>query len=229
MGMQASGLIVGGKVVPVVDAKGASIPVYNWHDHGMQFGVGDGGRKRREKIDLSVWHWTGGEGDVRLLYRVLETRELGVETFIDADGVIYQFADPLEVDTFDAGPYNPRSWGTEITNYGFTGPGRSSPNMKRPTYRMRMHGRDHTFASFFPAQIASALALANAQSKALPIARAVPTGADGKLFAAEIPRPWLRAFSGHVGHFQLTAGKCDPGNDLLSAYLADGFLRAKVA
>src|SRR5690349_11105935 len=99
-----TGLIIGGKVVP------CDLPVYNWHDHGLEFRVGDGARRRTPKveIDLFIWHWGGGLGDYKAMYNVLDTRELGVEFFID-DGKIYQYADPIFVDTFDAGPYNPRS------------------------------------------------------------------------------------------------------------------------
>lgn len=230
--MQASGLIVGGRVVDVVADDGSKIECFNWHDHGMEFKPGDGARRRvvaKTPLRKKVWHWTGGEGTARALFRVLDGRELGIETAIDADGVLWQFADPIFVDTYDAGPWNPESWGTEITNYGFTAPGRSTPNPKRGTYRTTMNGRPREFARFFPSQIRTALALARAVSKAVPtIALAVPVGADGKLFPSVAPRDFLRRFSGHLGHYHLTDNKADPGHDLLGAFRAAGFEGAKV-
>ncbi len=230
--MQASGLIVNGRVVDVVADDGEKIECRNWHDHGMEFKPGDGARRRvvsKVPLDLGLWHWTGGEGSAAACFRVLHQRELGVETYIGKDGDLWQFADPVLVDTYDAGPYNPRSWGTEIANYGFTGPGRAAPNPARGTYETTMNGGRHTFARFFPAQIRTAIALARAQSRSVPtIGLAVPVGADGKLYPSVMTRDALRRFKGHVGHYMLTSNKADPGHDLLGAFLAAGFAPAKV-
>src|SRR6478736_9531980 len=185
--MNASGLIIGGKVVP------CRKPVHNWNDHGMQFKPGDGARKRipKQLIDLFVWHWTGGSGTMEALYSVLDTRELGVEFGIDRKGDIYQFADPLLVDTYDAGPYNPRSVGCEISNYGFTGPGRPIPSKDRDrgTYAMVMNGKTRTFARFYVVQLDAAHALGDAVSAAIPtIPRRIPTQANGVLYPNEMKR-----------------------------------------
>lgn len=217
----SSGLIVGGVVVP------CEVPVFNWHDTGLEFHPGDGARKRAKTlIDLFVWHWTGGEGNAQTLFNVLDGRELGVEFYIDQEGWVYQFADPLFTDTFDAGAFNPRSVGCEISCYGFTGKDREPPGewgKKRETYVTMMNGRRRVFARFFPAQIKSAMALGLAISNAIPsIPKVVPVGPDWKLYPNEVPDRLMRprgGFKGHVGHYHLTDQKSDPGHDLLQAFL----------
>ena len=49
-------IIVGGKRYPVLG------PVELWTETGLETTPGRGARKRRRKIDLGVYHWTGGEG-----------------------------------------------------------------------------------------------------------------------------------------------------------------------
>ncbi len=219
----ATGLIIGGKRVACAQ------PVHNWHDHGMEFVPGDGARRRIPKslLDLFVWHWTGGSGSMEALYRVLDARELGVEFGIDRDGDIYQFADPLLVDTYDAGPYNPRSVGCEVSNYGFMMDPKKAPPLKdrdRGTYTMEMNGRLRTFARFYAKQLAAVLALGDAVSAAIPsIPRRVPADAKGVLYANVMTKFELRKFSGHLGHFHLTDSKSDPGADLLGGLLANGY------
>lgn len=225
--MNATGLIIGGKVVP------CARPVFNWHDHGMEFKPGDGARKRipKQVIDLFVWHWTGGSGDMSALYRVLDTRDLGVEFGIDRDGVIYQFADPLLVDTYDAGPYNPRSVGCEVSNYGFTASGRPVPSKDRdrPTYTTVQNGKTRTFARFYALQLISVLALGDAVSAAIPtIPKRVPTTDKGILFPNTMKRAKLAEFHGHLGHYHLTDSKSDPGSDLLGYLLSHGYEGATV-
>jgi hypothetical protein len=220
--MKATGLIINGKVVH------CDRPVFNWHDHGMEFVPGDGARRRISKteIDLFIWHWTGGQGTMEALYRVLDGRELGVEFGIDREGDIYQFADPVLVDTFDAGPYNPRSVGCEITNYGFMGNPRDpipTRERDRGTYTMVMNGRARTFARFYPEQIKSGIALGLAVSDAIPtIPKIVPTSQNGVLFPNAIKASRLKTFKGHLGHFHLTTNKSDPGADLLGGFLSSG-------
>lgn len=225
--MKATGLIIGGRVVPCAQ------PVFNWHDHGMEFRPGDGARKRiaKQTIDLFVWHWTGGSGDMDALYRVLDSRELGVEFGIDRTGAIYQFADPLLVDTYDAGPYNPRSVGCEVSNYGFAAKDRPVPkaDRDRPTYATVQNGKTRTFARFFPAQLAASVALGNAVSDAIPtIPKRIPTDAKGVLYPDTMKRAELATFSGHLGHYHLTDSKSDPGADLLGNLLDHGFAAARI-
>lgn len=218
--MKASGLIIGGNVVP------CDMPVHNWTDHGLQFKVGHGARRRFKKtaIDLFVWHWTGGTGNLSSLFRVLGKRELGVEFFIDG-GRIYQFADPVTVDTFDAGKYNPRSIGCEIQNWGFIGPGRAKPKDgdTRVMYETEMNGRKRVFAGFVREDIDAAIALGAACSAAIPTLPAmVPVRQDGRLFPDFIGRPWMENVQGHIGHYMINDAKSDPGHDLLQAFLDSG-------
>jgi hypothetical protein len=211
-----TGLIINKVIVP------CDLPVYNWKDHGMECKVGDGARRRFKKqvIDLFVWHWTGGEGGVKSLFNTLDNRELGVEFFIDKAGLIYQFADPVLVDTFDAGSYNPRSVGCEIQSYGYRAPGRAEPDPDRDEYGTRMNGKRRTFARFYPAQLRAAQALASAVSRAIPtIPLTVPAGPDHKLFPDFIGAKRMRTMRGHVGHYHLTQKKSDPGHDLLQSFL----------
>lgn len=225
--MKATGLIIGGEVVP------CARPVYNWNDHGMEFKPGDGARKRipKQLIDLFVWHWTGGSGTMEALFSVLDTRELGVEFGIDREGDIYQFADPLRVDTYDAGPYNPRSVGCEVTNYGFTGKDRPVPQKDRDrnTYTTVQNGKTRTFARFYVPQLVAAHALGLAVSDAFPsIPKCIPTDAKGILFPDTMKRSVLEKFEGHLGHYHLTDSKSDPGADLLGYFLTHGFAAAPV-
>lgn len=233
-GKTPSGLIIGGRNL--------GGPVFNWHDTGLEVVIGDGSRRRvpKQVIDLFVWHWTGGENPVETLFRVLDQRELGVEFFIDSEGRIFQFCDPVIVDTFDAGAYNPRSVGCEIQCYGFQAPGRPLPKggAARGTYTTRMNGRKRTFAKFYPAQIDAALWLARAVSDAIPsIPKTVPALLTGALYPNAVPFRVMESGSikGHVGHYHLTdpehplikrgkrQEKSDPGHDLLEAFLASGF------
>jgi hypothetical protein len=221
--MKASGLIIGGNVVP------CDMPVHNWTDHGLQFKVGQGARRRFKKtaIDLFVWHWTGGLGGIKALFRVLEQRDLGVEFFID-DGAIYQFADPIAVDTFDAGKFNPRSIGCEIQNWGFVGKGRPPPKSDpREMYNTRMNGKPRQFARFAPEDIRAAMALGIACSAAIPTLPAmIPVGQDGRLFRDFIGGAgrgsWMENVQGHIGHYMINAAKSDPGHDLLQGFIDSG-------
>lgn len=208
-------IIVGGKRFPVLG------PVHLWDETGMETSPGRGARKRKRKIDLGVWHWTGGEGDATALFNVLNKRELGVEFYISQVGAIWQFCDPALVDTFDAGWINDRSVGTEIANYGYSwGQQRTVPakGRTRSKYVTILNGKRRTFAHFWPLQIAAALSLAEALSKALSIPREVPLGMKGFVEPNLLERARAEAFQGHLGHFHVNAAKSDPGLDLLEAF-----------
>lgn len=209
-------VIVNGKKFPVLG------PVHLWDETGMETTPGRGARKRRRKIGLGVWHWTGGEGSANTLFRVLNKRELGVEFYIDQKGEIWQFCDPALVDTFDAGWVNDRSFGVEIANYGYRGRNRLAPakGRGRKLYTTIMNGRSRTFAHFYPAQIAAALSLAEAMSKALGIPRTVPRGMTGFVESNYMNPERVRQFHGHIGHFHCSNVKSDPGLDLLQAFQA---------
>jgi len=217
-------IIIGGKKVHV------AAKTVLWEDTRLEVKVGDGARRRHPKgvIDLFVWHWTGGENDVETLFRVLDNRELGVEFAIDHVGVIWQFCDPILVDTFDAGFVNARSIGCEIVNYGFRGTGREPPGEMgklRDTYFTTLRGKRRKFARFFPAQINAAVALANAVSAVVPtIPKCIPLSEDGTLLTETMSRREVRNWSGHLGHYHINEGKSDPGTDLFDAFAANGFV-----
>jgi hypothetical protein len=209
-------IVVGGKRWPVLG------PVHLWSDTGLETAPGRGARKRKREIDLAVWHWTGGEGNARQLFDVLNARELGVEFFIDGGSEVWQFCDPALVDTFDAGWVNDRSAGIEIANYGYRRRGRPIPakGRSRPKYTTILNGRRRTFAHFWPRQIAVALSLGDALSQALKIPRAVPRGMTGFVEPNYMEPERVREFKGHIGHFHCSKVKSDPGLDLLQAFLA---------
>ncbi len=216
---EATGLILGGVYQP------CAVPVYNWHDHGLEFEAGDGARRRHPKktdLDLFVLHWTGGEAPPPRMYKVLDRRELGIEFAIGATGDVWQFCDPLKVDTFDAGPYNRRSIGVEIVNYGF-GAGRNRAN--RTHYNCVLNGHKRNFAHFFPAQLKAAVALVDAviESGKTKIARKVPRTPDGSFISRKMAKSELAQFDGVCGHFHISMKKSDPGLDIFREFIKCGF------
>jgi hypothetical protein len=215
-------IIIGGKRI-ALGVRGQPPPtVLTWHEHGISFAPGQGFnrvRKPRARIDLAVWHWTGGEGEPAQVAQTLQTRGYGVEFAISTQGVIWQFVDPLEVDTADAGGVNARSVGTEIVSYGMRSPaiGWRLPTggAARAIHDERLHGVRVRVASFHAAQLSAARALADGLSRGLGIPRAVPVSADGAVLARAMTAVVLARFSGHVGHYHLTALKCDPGTEFM--------------
>lgn len=220
MATAASEIIIGGQPVSLRVAGERTPIVLTWHDHGISFASGQGfNKKRKQKIDLSVWHWTGGEQEPPAMADVLKARGYGVEFAIARTGVIYQFCDPLEVDTADAGSANARSVGTEIVSYGMrsTVEGWKPPKagLGREVRRVRIHSVGVDVAVFHPDQLAAARALADGLSRALGIPRKVPVTAEGMVLAKQLPAAELATFKGHVGHYHLSRQKCDPGPDFM--------------
>lgn len=198
-----------------------SEPVHLWTETGMDFHPGQGARKRIQKIDLVVWHWTGGEGRAKQLYDVLRKRNLGIEFFIQDNGEIWQFCDPTKVDTWDAGSLNPKSVGIEIQNYGIYINKETVPMLGkgRMLYETFLNGHKRTFSNFWPIQINSALSLANTLSDAFQIPKKVPTDQNGNLLTRMMTSEKLKNFSGHIGHFHCDIEKSDPGTDLLKSFM----------
>ncbi len=221
----AKGIIVGGETIELTSVEGIPIPVLNWDDHGRQFKAGDGWNKRRKKdISLIVHHWTGGEGNAFRVYRTLQKRDLGVSFVIDRNAIV-QFADPLVVAPAAAGRFNSFSCSIEMVNYGFR---RMKPwqwNLKesnlilvpkkgrdRVTYDTRIHGRRVRVAHFTPYQMTMAMQLADALSEALDVPRlTTPSRKRNSIFTG------IDRFSGHVGHYELSKRKLDPGPAFMQA------------
>lgn len=224
--MQASGMIVDGKTVP------CDLPVYNWHDHGLEFKPGDGGRavKPKQVVDLCVWHWWGFEGEYTDLYRALDRRELGVE-FGVAGGKIYQYCDPIRVDAFAAGAYNPRALNVEVVNYGFRDPGQAPKTHDghvRGTYTCTQNGRKRVFAKYSEEDLVACVALAKAISLAIPTVPATtPTTADLKPYPNFIGPKGMKNVHGHVGHYHISDQKSDPGEDLLHRLVTAGVVQPR--
>ena len=202
-------------------------PVETWHKHGLEFRAGKGARKRTQVPDLFVVHVTGGEGSPHTMFSTLEKRELGIEFAIDVDGVIWQFCDPLEVDTFDAGPINARSIGVEIVNYGYRADPKTVPlkGKGRELYDTTIHGRRLVMARSNPAQVAALVALADVltSSPMLKIPRTVPRWPGGAIDTHVMDAKRLAAFSGVLGHLHVSGAKIDPGTDVLEALIAAGY------
>ena len=230
----ADGIIVAGRAYPVTHpVTRHPIPVFAWCDPGVRvpaFRAGDGyNRARRSPIDLCVVHWTGGEAEPERMAETLRRRKLGVEFAISRLGDVYQFCDPADVDTADAGTVNHRSVGVEVVSYGYAGgwvwdplramrvPRVPPPGRDRETYRATTHGRAVQTAKFYPAQVSTLCALADALSSAIPtIARAVPPEDAAGVYPPALFRGPSR-FAGFVGHYHLTARKRDPGPHTMHA------------
>lgn len=218
----AAGIIVGGEAFPVVNpASGLPVPVLSWGEQAAlgpvpEFRIGQGHNKKRvEKIRYCVAHWTGGENEPERMARVLLRRELGVEFAISRLGVIYQFCDPAVVDTADAGYLNRASVGVEIVSYGFRSlrhPLRGRvKGADRSTYVGTVRGHKVSIADFYPWQEQAYFGLADALHVALGIPRAVPTLGQSELSGRTLSRAEIAEFSGHVGHYQVSERKYDPG------------------
>jgi len=215
--MSKNRIIISRKDVP------CAAPVSPWGEHGIEFKAGQGHNKaRRREIDLHVIHTTGGEGSPGTMAATLTRRQLGIEFAIDRAGLIWQFCDPVLVDTADAGSVNPRSVGTEIVNYLFRRRKADIPRAgrSRVLYNCTMRGRDRNLAHCTPVQISAAIALGEALSTALPIPRTVPIDSNYFVSQRTLEPEEIAVVKGHVGHFHLNARKSDPGFDVLEALRA---------
>jgi len=225
----ATGITVGGEVYPICHPiTGHPIPVFGPEDHGIRFEPGDGYNKKRKKpIDLGVFHWTGSENAVEIMVKTLRKRKLGVEFAISPMGSLYQFCDPVEVDTADAGIANSRSWGVEIVNAGIR---RWKTAWREPRYRKvkmgprekydtRLHGRKLRCWDFYPVQTATACALNRVLAcviESYPIDVCTEPGVVS-----------LDEVKGAIGHYNVTRKKLDPGTKLmetLAEFMASGKL-----
>ena len=244
----ADGVIVGEKSYPLLHPiTKHPIPIFNWRDHGMEFHPGDGYNNRRAaEINLGVFHWTGSENALETMFSVLKKRKLGIEFAISPYGSLYQFCDPMEVDTADAGIVNSRSWGVEMVNAGFRRP---STLWREPRYRKVqmgprtpydtvIHGKKIRCWNFYPAQTLTAFALNEVMVQAVPTYPATvhpyPDGVISNINAKTTVDGVIEyAIQGAVGHYQISEKKFDPGTQFmldLSDYMDHGtipeYLRA---
>lgn len=218
----ASGVLVGGISHPLLHPiTQHPIPVFGPKDHGMEFRIGEGHNKARVvPITLGVYHWTGSENPVETMFRVLNGRKLGVEFCITPLGSLYQFCDPLLVDTADAGAANKISFGVEIVNQGtrqWYNPKKwKTPRAQsrggydlgpRMSYETEIHGKKTRCYDFYPQQTVTACALNELMFKAVP-------GYKDEVCTEHSVIDW-RNFNGAVGHLNLKTSKTDPGTRLM--------------
>lgn len=201
-------LIINGKEV------NCDVEVRNWHQHKMEFKPGRGARKRISPIDLFVLHWTGGEGNAEAVYRVLNGRGLGIEFVIDTDGMIWQFCDPIFIDTFDAGNVNHRSIGVEIVSYGFRTKATDVPGKGRfrNHSREKINGSTINAAQFNDKQLKALQALLKAVCGAIDtLPYVLPYDASNSLITSAMTNQQLADHKGIIGHYHITNKKLDPG------------------
>lgn len=216
--MQATGLIIGGKVIP------CDHPVFNWNDHGLKFVAGKGARKRTLPIDLFVNHYSAGEGSYKTLFNVLNGRGLSCDFCIDAEGNIYQFSDPADTVTYHVGDQNNRSVGVEITSYGYRAKASDIPSdgRKRKTHEAIIHGKKLTMASFYDVQHKAALALNKAVCSHLGIPMAMPTKDGQKVTGDVLTKEQMKNFKGIVGHLHCSDKKIDPSTEIFDYFQKNG-------
>ena len=211
----AQGVLVGGKIYPLSHPiTGHPIPVFGPEDHGMEFKPGDGHNKiRTHDITGSVQHYTGSENAVETMFRTLNKRDLGVEFAGTPLGSLFQFCDPVEVDTADAGAANKMTWGIEFVNQGirkltdirkWRKPRAHKLNLgPRPMYMANVHGRDIKMWGLYPAQVALMCALNRLMVDALP-----HYGEDVCVVPGVID---FKNFNGAMSHANVSRRKVDVG------------------
>jgi hypothetical protein len=177
-------LLIGGKPAQIPDANRVEDniifkPGFNkntkahegtWHGHGI--------------------HWTGGEGSVDRLIRVLTERELGIHFACAADGRLVQLADLTTYCAHIGSPGNARFIGTETTCRGFATKedweeaARRDPDLRvredidwdapRDAYVDTIAGNRARFAAFNPEQVRSLVWLSETLSGLFNFPRVIP-------------------------------------------------------
>jgi N-acetyl-anhydromuramyl-L-alanine amidase AmpD len=172
--------------------------------------------RHRAETRSVVWHHTGGENGAAGVHATLVARDLSVHFLIDNHGRIHQYAD-TEARCSHAGSANGYSIGVEIANRANKVP--FARGVKRALVIEEIHGVEMMATTFLPAQVTSAIALAEALSAAYDLPMAVPMfGAH--VHAGLVPPAELATFRGHLGHFHVSAKKRDPGLVLMEAIAA---------
>lgn len=190
-------------------------PIRTWRTTGLHFLT----RTRRETRWV-VNHWTAAENAAPRVYANMAAGRVSVHFIVDQLGEVYQCCDTDArcAHAADNGG-NTYGVGIEIVNRGDgDAPART---FVRSTRTERIHGRGCTYAEFFPAQIASVVALNAAICSAYGLPMRVPMK-DGDVYPTALPVRYLESFRGVLGHFHLTTGKRDPGLELLRRIHATG-------
>lgn len=194
-----------------------------------------GCRKRADKIDLVVGHWTGGEADVKesdvdhkRVYTVLRNRHneegkpmpLSIHYIINSAGLVMQCADPEITVAKHAGKVNDRSIGIEIVN-----PGTESMRVNRPrkTITTTIRGKKVEQLAFHQSQLDAYLGLCELLSKRHGIKKHCPGDDDGKLLTKLLDPRRATWFEGFVEHFHVSSMKRDAGGQLCGYLLANGW------
>lgn len=191
-------------------------PVRTWLDTGLHFLT----RTRRETRWI-INHWTGSENAATRVFEGMRSRlgpggkpePLSVHFIVDQLGEIYQCADTdARCAHARDGNGNTYGIGIEIVNRGDgDAPARGFVRTRRTEL---IHGRMCTYGEFFPAQVASVVALNAALAAAYALPLRVPMR-DGDVYPTAVPPRYLASFRGVLGHCHLTTGKRDPGLELL--------------
>lgn len=236
------GLLIAGEVIPGTDWVRRD-PRYWWTS-------GRGTRPRARVVDLLVGHWTAGEAGTRdpdgaaplteydddgpRVVRVMRSRKrngrplnVGIHFVIGACdpsesyAPIWQTADPGEVATvhLGTGTLNARSIGVEVVSAGLPGP---LDHRSRPRVRVPLLGRQQEVLAFFPGQLRTWVALAEAVARlegraGVHLPRRVPSfGAERRFSAAE-----ARGYAGAMEHLHSPRTRKIDAGGLLVAALRD--------
>lgn len=194
---------------------GVSAKTCLWTEHGMTWTRAPNVIARELEPNIILWHWTGGENSAETFYGTLINRNLGVTFYIDCDGLLWQFVDPVIYDPKDTGGgIGRRSISIEVANYGFLWPqpktktGRGSD---RVVDAERIHGQHIEVARFYDHQVTVVAALTKVLCSALNIPLRFPRDDSGAILTGEMPPRMARSFTGVAGHLHKTDQKYDPG------------------
>lgn len=203
-------------------------PVKTWYDHGMCFNEASRTLPRRQKPDIIMLHWTGGDNGPRCVYDTLVHRGLGCTYVIDREpdknhnettwseqlACIYQMADPVLYDPRDTGGLiGKRSVSLEIINYGFRFRNQTIPRKGRDrnVNVETIHGKRLNVAQFYPHQVRTVAALIKTLCRELDIPLRFPREKDGSLIERVMTIKEQHNWTGIMMHFQKTTKKTDPG------------------
>lgn len=184
---------------------------------------------RRERPELLVAHWSGGERDGWGIYETLVERELAVEFAMDDEGALYQFADPMKTFCAHAHGVNTVSFGLEIQCRGLV-PGPFKPaqlkrlnaNFPRGTYKATVNGQEVSIACFNAKQLEAFVDFCDALACAKLLPRLV-YGAKGAPLMGVVPLKRAKQMRGVIGHYMVSDEKTDPGPQPFEELISEGW------